>query len=43
MDAPVPPDWTRFASATTLELAEAVLSQYQANARWMKAIIAVMN
>ena len=42
MDAPPLPEWTSFTSATTLELAEAVLAQYQANARWMKAIIAVM-
>ena len=42
MDAPPLPDWTGFTSATTLELAEAVLAQYQANARLMKAIIAVM-
>ena len=42
MDAPQLPEWTRFTSATTLKLAEAVLAQYQANARWMNAIIAVM-
>ena len=42
MDAPPLPEWTSFTSATTLELAEAVLAQYQANERWMKAIISVM-
>jgi len=42
MDAPEPPDFTRLTRATTLELAEAVLAQYQANERWMKAIISVM-
>ena len=42
MDAPPLPEWTSFTSATTLELAEAVLAQYQANARWIKAIISVM-
>jgi hypothetical protein len=42
MDVPPLPEWTSFTSATTLELAEAVLAQYQANARWMKAIISVM-
>ena len=30
MDAPPLPEWTGFTSATTLELAEAVLAQYQA-------------
>ena len=42
MDAPSLPEWTRFTSASTLELAEAVLAQYKANVRWMSAIIAVM-
>ena len=42
MDTPVPPGFTRFTCASTLELAEAVLAQYKANARWMSAIIAVM-
>ena len=42
MDAPPLPDFTRFTRASTLELAEAVLAQYKANARWMQAIISVM-
>ena len=42
MDALVPPDFTEFTCASTLELAEAVLAQYKANARLMSAIIAVM-
>ena len=42
MDAPPLPDFTRFTHASTLELAEAVLAQYKANARWMQAIISVM-
>ena len=42
MDAPEPPDFTRLTRASTLELAEAVLAQYKANARWMSAIIAVL-
>ena len=32
MDPPSLPEWTRFTSTATLELAEAVLVQYQANA-----------
>ena len=42
MDAPEPPDFTRLTRATTLKLAEAVLAQYKANARWIAAIIAVL-
>ena len=42
MDAPPLPDFTQLTRASTLELAEAVLAQYQANACWMKAIISVM-
>ena len=32
MDAPEPPDFTQLTRASTLELAEAVLAQYKANA-----------
>ena len=38
MDTPELPDFTQLACATTPKLAGAVLMQYQANARWMKAI-----